>query len=266
MRVAGDPQADRAVVLLHGLVGSGDAFGADYDRLVTDHRLVVPDLLGFARSVDRRRQDHSLDAHLAALDEMAADVLGTDGIRMPIAGHSMGGLLALHWAARRARPVERVVTWGAPLYRNQAEARRHIKALGPREALFALEGPTARLVCKLMCCAQPLAAGWLAVAMNPQVPIPLARRGSQHTWESYLGGMQGIIVRGRWQQALKTLEYAGVPVTLAAGRADPVPVAGLAQTLAETHTALTVATHPTATHALPLSDPKWCIAQATGEQ
>jgi pimeloyl-ACP methyl ester carboxylesterase len=59
------------------------------------------DLLGFSRSQDPSRTDFSLQAHLDALDGMLVD-LGLEGCRLVVAGHSMGGLLALHWAARRA--------------------------------------------------------------------------------------------------------------------------------------------------------------------
>jgi pimeloyl-ACP methyl ester carboxylesterase len=42
---------ERAFVLLHGLVTSSDTFGSSYDRLASYARLVVPDLLGFGRSM-----------------------------------------------------------------------------------------------------------------------------------------------------------------------------------------------------------------------
>lgn len=56
---------------------------------------------------------------------------------LAIGGHSMGGVLALHWAASRADQVHEVVTWGTPLYRTRAKARQRIAAMGVLEALFA---------------------------------------------------------------------------------------------------------------------------------
>ncbi len=68
VRVAGE--GPRRFVLLHGLAGSGEAFGAAYDQLADHGQLAVPDLLGFGRSMDLDRHDFGLDAHLDALDAM----------------------------------------------------------------------------------------------------------------------------------------------------------------------------------------------------
>ena len=46
----------------------GDIFGAGFDRLAERHRVVVPDLLGFGRSLDEARTAFSVEAHLDALD------------------------------------------------------------------------------------------------------------------------------------------------------------------------------------------------------
>lgn len=127
-----------------------------------------------------------------------------------------------------------------------------------------MDGPLAHLACKLACCAQPASAGWLAVAMNPTVPVALARRASEHTWASYVGAMEGMIMGGGWQEALQTLDAANVPVTLAAGEQDPVPVPGLAAALAQRYTTVSAAMHPRASHHLPISEPAWSLRLLTG--
>ena len=225
---------DMAVVLLHGLAGTGDCFGAGYDRLSDDARLVVPDLLGFGRSSDQQRTDFSLEAHLVALDDMVAE-LGLDDAPLRVGGHSMGGALALHWAARRARQVDRVVSWCAPLYSGPREGRAHVASMDWMERLFALEGPVGRRTCGWTCLTRPWATSWLSAAINPRLPVRLARQSVLHTWESYLGGMNGIILHGDWRPALDTLEANGVTVILAGGSLDPVPVAGLGSELAATY-------------------------------
>jgi pimeloyl-ACP methyl ester carboxylesterase len=68
VRVHGE--APTALVLLHGLPATGDAFGAAFDTL--DAQLVVPDLLGFGSSKLPADRDVSLATHLSALDEAAA--------------------------------------------------------------------------------------------------------------------------------------------------------------------------------------------------
>jgi pimeloyl-ACP methyl ester carboxylesterase len=266
VRVAGD--AGPIFLLLHGLAGSGEIFGAGYDALAARGRVVVPDLLGFGRSMDHDRLDFGLDAHLEALDQMA-EALGLADGPWVVGGHSMGGLLGLHWAARHPARVERVVTWGMPLYRDDFEAARHIRGMGTMARLFAMETPLARRACAWMCEHRGTAA-WVAIALNPGRPVTVARHGVLHTWPSYLGGMNGVILHGGWEEPLRRLDAAGVPVVLAAGARDRVPVPGRAVELAARYPMVQVARHPTADHDLPLTDPAWCVRllryRATGRR
>jgi pimeloyl-ACP methyl ester carboxylesterase len=247
---------DHPLVLLHGITGSNLVWGGAYDTLAARRRLVVPDLLGFGGSVNSPDERYGLTDHLDALDAMAAD-LGLDGVPMTIVGWSLGALVALHWAARRTETTD-VVGFCAPLYRTSEEADTHIRAMGIMEQLFALESPLARLTCRLMC-RYRRQAQWLSVAISPQWPVPVARSGVQHTWDSYLGAMNDIIRDSPWPDALATLDARGVPVTLADGGADPVTVTGLSDHLAETHRCVTTRRHAEAAHDLPLGYPSWCL-------
>jgi pimeloyl-ACP methyl ester carboxylesterase len=250
-------QGAPGIVLLHGLAASGDVFGAAYDVLAAAGTVVVPDLLGFGRSMDGGRADYGLDAHLDALDEVA-QALALGGAPLLVAGHSLGGRLALHWAARHARQVTRTVAWGAPLYRDADEGARHLGRLGTMARLFALDTPRARRACAWMC-AHRRAAGWLAVAMRPDLPVPVARHGVLHTWPAYRGAMAGVLLAGSFETALARLGEAAVPVLLAYGRLDRVGVPGRAEALARRHTHVRLVEHPGAGHDLPLTDAAWCV-------
>ena len=254
VRTAGD--GDRAVILLHGLITSGDYFGAPYDRLDDDARLVIPDLLGFGRSLDVRRDDHGLQAQLAALDAMARE-LRLDGRPLTVAGHSLGGLLALHWAARRS-DVERVVCFSTPLYLDASEADARISAMGGVERLYATQGPLPRALSGLMSRRRALAQ-WVVAAIEPRWPVAITRMAVHHTWASYLGAMNGVIRDSSWQAALGALEAAGIPVLLADGAGDRAPVPGRAAELAQRHTNVAAEIHPGAGHQLPITHPQWCV-------
>lgn len=254
MRTAGN--SDHALVLLHGLTASGDFFGAHYDQLAGRAQLAIPDLLGFGRSLDERRGDYSLQAQLAALDRMARD-LELDGRALTVVGHSLGALLALHWAARRS-DVAGVVCFCAPLYVDADEADERIGAMGSMERLFALEGPTSSAMCGWMCRHRGIAQ-WVAVALEPQLPVAIARMAVRHSWASYLGAMNGVIRHSMWETSLVALQAANVPVLLAEGHADPVPVPGRASELAGRHSNIATATHASADHLLPITHPTWCV-------
>lgn len=245
------------VVLLHGLPASGDTFGAAYDRLATGAQLVVPDLLGFARSQDPSRTDFSLQAHLDALDAMLAD-LGLEDRRLVVGGHSMGGVLALHWAARRARQVDAVVTLSAPLFTSCEDARRRLNAMVPGLAWIGMPGPISRTVCTQLCTRRPRLASWLYILTSPRLPVALSRQLSAHTWASYLPVMQQVVLNSDGlQQSLHTLVHAGVPIIYASGARDALAPPDDAGRRADTQ--MTVRRHPTADHFLPLEFADWCV-------
>ena len=123
------------VVLLHGMIAAGNCFGALYDELAWNATVVVPDLLGFGGSMVTT-QSTDAAAHIAALDAALA-ALELDQRPTVVAGHSMGGSLALRWAAGHPDRVRSVVTFGAPLYLNRTEADEHISGMGPMQALLA---------------------------------------------------------------------------------------------------------------------------------
>ncbi len=249
------------VLLLHGMIAAGNSFGATYDLLAENATLVVPDLLGFGSSVGSTRPTDAT-AHLQALDAALAD-LGLDREPIVVAGHSMGGTLALRWAGSHPDRVIGAVTFGAPLYRNRAEADEHVAAMGRMEALLATDGWLPRTVCGWMCRHRGLAS-WIAVAMRPDLPVAVARSGVKHTWATYTGSMNGLIRDPGWAAAVQRLNHAGIPVTLVAGARDPVPVAGRAAELARDCPSVRTAVHPSAAHGLPLTNPDWCARLIAG--
>lgn len=237
------------------MAAAGNSFGASYDALAERASVVVPDLLGFGGSMHTTGPTDA-SAHIGALDTALA-ALGLAHRPTIVAGHSMGGALALRWAAEHTDRVRAVITFGAPLFRNRAEADRRVAGMGRLEALLAGDGPLPRAVCGWMC-RHRRAASWLAVVYRPDLPVPVARSGVKHTWSTYTGSMNGLIRDTGWPAALDALGRAGIPVILSVGDADPVPVPGQAAQLARTWPNLTHLRHRLADHSLPLTDPRWC--------
>ena len=101
--------AGRPVILLHGGLGSGEAFQPVLPALAERHQLIVVDMQGHGRTADI---DRPLDVRLMA-DDIAAliDHLGLD--RPDLVGYSLGGWVALHTAARHPAKVGRLVAASA---------------------------------------------------------------------------------------------------------------------------------------------------------
>lgn len=255
VRVAGG--GDRAFILLHGLVSSGETFGSEYDHLAAHGHLIVPDLLGFSRSMSDDAAGFSLGHHLDSLDEMA-EGLGIANVKLVIAGHSLGALIALHWAARRSQQVDAVVTFGAPLFRDQTEARRQLKAMGALESLFAQDSPFASRACALMCAHRKLAR-FLAVALSPDLPIAVSSRAVLHTWPAYREALS--IFFSDWAAAIRELEQQRTRITLIAGDHDRAQVNGLADSLAAESVCVSVVHVREAAHILPITHGALCAEQ-----
>ncbi len=93
MQVLEHGAGDRVVVLVHGIPGSGAVWRGVAEDLARDHRVLVPDLLGFGES-PRPASIGGLwtDAQAAALRE-ALRAAGVE--RAVFAGHDFGGPVAL---------------------------------------------------------------------------------------------------------------------------------------------------------------------------
>lgn len=250
------------IVLLHGLVSSGDQFGRPYDSLAAHARLLVPDLLGFGRSCDPAADGFELDDHLRAL-EGALDEAGLHDAPLVVAGHSMGAVLALHVAARRSGQVERVVLWSAPVAPDRRRARLAIRRMGLLERLFALDGRLSRRACRWMC-RHRRASALLAVALNPSVPVALSLGSVRHTWPSYRDSLDAVVLDQTWREAMQQLRDAGIPVLLAAGDQDDVADADYHRAIASRYSNVVVRTARGAGHLLPITHPDRCVSDLAG--
>lgn len=255
-RASGD--GETAVVLLHGLVSTGDVFGVAYDQLAHRHRLVVPDLLGFGRSIDESRTDFSTESHLDALDELARRT-GLFDRRWTLGAHSMGSSLALRWAARHPNRVDRVVCWGAPIYGSPEAARTQISG-GVMTRLFALDTSWAERACAVSC-RHRNAAGWLSVLAEPRLPVAVARAAPQHTWPAYRDAMRGLVIDPDWRELLGALDTTGSSTRLFWGNNDGVGDPSFAASI--TGSTQYVSSIVGADHHLPMTHPELCCTHLT---
>lgn len=203
------------IVLLHGLGASGDYWGSAYDRLGDQHRLVVPDLLGFGAS-PRPSVGYGPDEHVAAI-EACLHAARVDQPAVVVA-HSAGAIIALRLATTRPERVRAVIMFGPPLYPDTIDARRHVKRLGLVARLFANDGNFAALVCRWSCAHRRLAAS-LAELSRPDLPSQIARDGVEHTWASYSETLGRLVLDSG---AVGRLSDITAPVVIVAGRDDPV--------------------------------------------
>lgn len=98
-------EGSETVVLLHGLSGSSRWWQRNIPALAGTRRMVVPDVIGFGRSRGRG----PLPPIRALADLLAEWIEAVVDEPAHLVGHSMGGHIALHLAARHPERVRRLV-------------------------------------------------------------------------------------------------------------------------------------------------------------
>jgi pimeloyl-ACP methyl ester carboxylesterase len=158
----GASSAGPAVVALHGLASARSSLTAAVLPLADhDLRVYVPDLLGHGLSPDPLGDSYDIASHVAALNTWAADSIGPEPIWL--VGYSIGALLAMAWAAREPARVRGVVAISAPLYLDEADARRTLMRGDLMARLMLVAPGLARLVNRLLSGTEGLGARLSAV-------------------------------------------------------------------------------------------------------
>lgn len=107
----------RPLLLLHGWINSWDVWRDAMLALAgtEDRKVYALDFWGFGDSA-KPDDPSSSPFHIASFVEMVRQFMDHMGIaRAPIAGHSMGGTVALQFAINYPERVERVIIVGSPI-------------------------------------------------------------------------------------------------------------------------------------------------------
>lgn len=136
VHVAGDPTSDRLALLLHGFPEHAFSWRHQLPLFAKlGYRVWAPNQRGYGSSPKPK------GVASYRIEELVADVAGlvdASGARhVTLVGHDWGGLVAWEFAARRARPLERLVIMNVPhparfreeLASNPAQRRRSRYAL-----------------------------------------------------------------------------------------------------------------------------------------
>jgi pimeloyl-ACP methyl ester carboxylesterase len=239
------------VILLHGMCGSHQYWGADFDILSESNQLIVPDLLGFGTS-PKPPSGYGPVEHAEAI----AACLNESNIEQPavVVGHSMGALVALASMEIHPELVDSVMCIAPPIYETRTDARRHVRAMGTLTRLLSSD-PPAHILCKWMCAHRELARR-LAPLLRPEVPAPIARDAVDHTWYSYGQSMEHLILS---TESAARVKAANRPVELMAALDDGVPDIALLNALREANPLVSLTLLADGGHDLPLTRSQRCI-------
>src|SRR5882672_10093355 len=116
------PKEAPVVLFLHGITGSRRYWQRKVRPLARDHRLVLPDLIGFGLS-PKPYVEYTIDLYRDSVRGLVEE-LDLAGRPLVIVGHSLGSLVALEYAARHGAHVTRMILFSLPRFTDPVSAHR----------------------------------------------------------------------------------------------------------------------------------------------
>lgn len=103
------------LVFLHGIASNSLVWNQVISHLRSDYDIVLVDLLGFGTSPKPNNIEYNINQHTYAVYYS----LKKAGVKKPftIVGHSMGSIIATHFAANFTKNVKRLVLCSMPIYK-----------------------------------------------------------------------------------------------------------------------------------------------------
>jgi pimeloyl-ACP methyl ester carboxylesterase len=236
----------KKMILIHGLAGSARYWVGRIDALLSDHTLLVPDLLGFGQS-PKPRARYDLDDHLASLERLISARQFDTG-RTALVGHSLGAVVALGLASRHPGWFDRLVLIAIPVYRDRAEATAR---LGRRSLLFRGMLEENRWLRATHYIRTLYGVTWLAPVFG--VPQDVYLDSMRHTWNSLSGTLEATILGQDYGALMAGAQ--GLPILFIHGEKDAVAPIDAARALAARGRTVRFVAIPDADHQLLLKDP-----------
>lgn len=110
------------VILLHGIAADSATWEPLYPLLMPAYHCIAIDLLGHGKSPQPTWSSYSVDQHIASVHR-TIESLHLSGPYILI-GHSMGSIIAAHYAKRYPREVKRLYMLSPPLMVNLAVSKK----------------------------------------------------------------------------------------------------------------------------------------------
>jgi pimeloyl-ACP methyl ester carboxylesterase len=163
--------------------------------------VIAVDLLGFGRSPKPKHIDYSIDDHVMAVRRTLRKRLWRKPI--VIIGHSLGCLVAIEYARRWPRDVQRLILCSPPLYAPSAG----IKRLPTIDDLYVQAYAAAR----------KHAIGERAIRFIGREANMTGLLVDDSTWPSFVKTLQASIEE---QQSMHHIEHLDLPIDIIYGRFD----------------------------------------------
>lgn len=217
---SGAPTARRAVVLLHGLGGTGSSWARVAGALATSNPylcVLVPDLLGHGCSRGTGTS-FGLAEQAAAVSRLLDEHALTEVL---LVGHSYGAAVAAATADTDSG-VTGLVLVCPPAFTAPARTAERLSRRSWLARRTVAGAPAASVACGAMCLLRPVLTR-LAPRAVDDLPPDVARGGLQHSYPAYRAGLRSLLDSNPLPQ---TLRHPRVPTLVVLGDRDETVPAG----------------------------------------
>jgi len=207
------------IVLLHGINGDGTQWEKIKTLLESRHRVIVVDLLGHGKSPRPKNAEYTPQEHADALRLTLEKLNATKNLT--IVGYSMGGTVAVSYAALYPKGVTQLSLISAPFYLtpDQMISNRYAISLVITKTSQLLYGVLERFLEK-----------------SPRLRRTVTKLGASKKFRMMIGAydntLDADVIRKNLQNMIRDFDFASMlqnvaaPVSYYAGKKDPVVVQG----------------------------------------
>jgi pimeloyl-ACP methyl ester carboxylesterase len=193
------------IILLHGIATSSASWNNLVPYLRNNFSCITIDLLGFGQSPKPNWYAYTPDEHVKNIQYTIKKLK----LKEPyvLVGHSMGGLLALHYAKNHQKMIKRLIMLSPPIYLTKADAEKARKVW--RDTIYAKAYKYIRTHKKFTL----KGVRGLKVLALKNNPFSI----TEDTWTAFSKSLEECIEK---QNVVKDLEQINIPISIYYGTLD----------------------------------------------
>lgn len=249
-----DEHGDRrnpSILFLHGITGSRRYWGGKIRPLAANYHLILPDLIGFGLS-PKPHVDYTIELYRDCVRSLLEE-LGLVDRPLAIVGHSLGGLIALEYAARYRPQVTRMALFSIPRYTDPVTAHARFWKGSPNYRRLLNEHSLAETVAQMKRSGLEITLRYLF-----RFPWPVLIDSHKFTFRSLTSTLESCLLNYQVDRILPSVPK--VPILLIHGEQDSVAPLEHVIPLLETHPHIRLETKRGTGHHLFLTHTRWCMS------
>ena len=204
------------LLFLHGMLGSHRYWDGLLPLIDAGRKLILVDLLGFGESPKPKLQ-YTVHEHVDFI-EKKVDEVKKDQVPLIVIGHSMGGLLSLNFAIANPGKVEKIILINAPMITSEQNLKKAIADSSSKLMVtMTFDKTWGQLVCHIHE-RFPKLTYYLIRLFEPHLPATMAMAAVQHTYNSYVGTFENVLLHQDFYKLLDQIQ--NIPVLILASLKD----------------------------------------------